>query len=91
MSDLLEVSENSYFRWKAKDHTALINLIEKHFNDEEIVEFLNNGKIEQKNISINKSLFKKVEEKANEYGLSAKSYVEHLIINDIQSNKKVSK
>ena len=91
MSDLLEVSENSYFRWKAKDHPALISLIEKHFNDEEIVEFLNNGKIEQKNISINKSLFKKVEEKANEYGLSAKSYVEHLIINDIQSNKKVSK
>ena len=47
MSDLLEVSENSYFRWKAKDHTALIELIERYFDDSDIEEFMRSGKIQR--------------------------------------------
>lgn len=46
-SKLLNVSEKSYYRWKAKDHTFLIKLLEKYFLDEEIEEFLETGKIEK--------------------------------------------
>lgn len=47
MSELLEISENSYFRWKKKDHTILINLLEKYFIKEELQEFLETGKIKR--------------------------------------------
>lgn len=47
MAKLLEISENSYFRWKKKDHKILIELIEKYFTNDELVEFLNTGKIEK--------------------------------------------
>ena len=30
-SKLLNVSEKSYYRWKAKDHSFLIKLLEKYF------------------------------------------------------------
>jgi hypothetical protein len=45
MSKLLEISENSYFRWKKKDHVSLICLLEKYHTKEEIKEFLETGKI----------------------------------------------
>ncbi|WP_152184555.1 hypothetical protein [Sulfurimonas indica] len=47
MSELLEISENSYFRWKKKDHIVLIDLIETYFSTEDLIEFLNTGKIEK--------------------------------------------
>ncbi|WP_237922442.1 hypothetical protein [Aliarcobacter butzleri] len=45
MANLLEISENSYYRWKKKDHVKLIKLIEQYFADSEIEEFLQTGKI----------------------------------------------
>lgn len=45
MSELLEISENSYFRWKKKDHSILIKLLEKYFTKEDLIEFLNTNKI----------------------------------------------
>lgn len=45
MSELLEVSENSYFRWKKKDHIKLVNLIERYFEKDDIEEFLETEKI----------------------------------------------
>lgn len=47
MSKLLEISENSYFRWKKKDHVILINFLEKYFTKEDLEEFVTNGKIER--------------------------------------------
>jgi hypothetical protein len=44
-SKLLEVSEKSFYRWKSKDHKLLINLIDKYFNESDIKEFIENGKI----------------------------------------------
>ncbi|MGJ0312527.1 hypothetical protein [Aliarcobacter cryaerophilus] len=44
-SKLLEVSEKSFYRWKSKDHKILINLIDKYFNEDDIKEFIENGKI----------------------------------------------
>ncbi len=46
-SKILEVSEKSYYRWKSKDHTILVNLLEKYFTKEELEEYLKNGKIEK--------------------------------------------
>lgn len=48
MSQLLEISENSYFRWKKKDHKLLIDLIESCFTDEEIKQFLETNEIPYK-------------------------------------------
>ena len=45
MSKILETSENSYFRWKKKDHVILVNLLEKYFTKEDLKEFLVAGKI----------------------------------------------
>lgn len=45
MAKLLEISENSYYRWKKKDHIRLVNLIERYFTDSEIEEFLQTGEI----------------------------------------------
>ncbi len=45
MSELLEISENSYFRWKKKDHVRLINLIERYFKKEDLEEYLETDKI----------------------------------------------
>jgi len=47
MSLILEISENSYFRWKKKDHVVLINLIELYFTQDDLSEYLNTGKIER--------------------------------------------
>ncbi|WP_044417586.1 hypothetical protein [Halarcobacter anaerophilus] len=44
-SKILEVSEKSYYRWKSKDHTILLDLIEKYFLDQELEEFLETEKI----------------------------------------------
>ncbi|PHR58988.1 MAG: hypothetical protein COA44_02235 [Arcobacter sp.] len=52
MSQLLEVSEKSFYRWKSKDHKKLINLIESNFNDVQLVEFLETGRIKTKNNSL---------------------------------------
>ncbi len=45
-SKILEVSENSYYRWKSKDHTVLMNLLEKYFSENDLQEFLETGKIQ---------------------------------------------
>lgn len=45
MSKLYEISENSYFRWKKKDHKLLTTLIETYFEKEDIEEFLKTGKV----------------------------------------------
>lgn len=45
MSNLLEISENSYYRWKKKDHIKLITLIEKYFTTKDLQEFIDIGKI----------------------------------------------
>ncbi len=50
MSKLLNISEKSYYRWKKKDHSKLIDLIETHFTKEELQEFLETGKIEKQEI-----------------------------------------
>ena len=39
MAKLLEISENSYYRWKKKDHIKLIKLLERYFTIYEIEEF----------------------------------------------------
>ena len=52
MSQLLEVSEKSYYRWRSKDHKKLIELIESNFNDLQLVEFLKTGRIQSKNNSV---------------------------------------
>ena len=46
-SKILEVSENSYYRWKSKDHTVLMNLLEKYFSENDLQEFLETGKIQK--------------------------------------------
>ena len=51
MSELLEISEKSYYRWRSKDHIRLIQLIESNFKDSELVEFLETGMIQSKNNS----------------------------------------
>jgi hypothetical protein len=56
-SKILEVSEKSYYRWKAKDHKILIKLIEKYFADKELEEFLNTGRIEKFEIAQNNNYF----------------------------------
>lgn len=45
MAKILEISENSYFRWKKKDHVKLITLIEKYFTSDELKEFLDTNRI----------------------------------------------
>lgn len=45
MAKLLEISENSYYRWKKKDHIRLVNLIEKYFTIKDLEEFLETEKI----------------------------------------------
>lgn len=57
MSKLLDISENGYYRWKSKDHTKLINLIETYHSKEDLEEFLETGKIQKqemiKDLSLN--------------------------------------
>ena len=61
-SKIFDISEKSYYRWKAKDHKTLVLLIEKYFSDKELEEFLNTGRIERLEIAqsnkylINKSI-----------------------------------
>ncbi len=45
LSQLLEISEKSYYVWKKKSHTKLIKLLEYCFTEDEIFEFLETGKI----------------------------------------------
>jgi hypothetical protein len=47
MSELLEISENSYFRWKKKDHKLLIDLLESCFSIEELNEYLETNRIQE--------------------------------------------
>ncbi len=47
MAKLCQISENSYFRWKKKDHSKLIDLVETYFADDDIEEFLDIGKIKK--------------------------------------------
>ncbi|MFV0482369.1 MAG: hypothetical protein ACK5LP_10365 [Campylobacteraceae bacterium] len=46
-SELLEISEKSFYRWKNKDHKKLISLLEKYFTKEDIQEFIRYGTIEK--------------------------------------------
>ncbi|WP_323590835.1 hypothetical protein [Aliarcobacter butzleri] len=61
-SKILDISEKSYYRWKAKDHKTLVSLIEKYFTDKELEEFLNTGRIKRfeakqnNNYLLNKSI-----------------------------------
>ena len=48
MAELLDISENSYFRWKKKDHYQLIKLLELAFSDEELSYFLETDKGQKK-------------------------------------------
>jgi hypothetical protein len=45
LSQLLEISEKSYYVWKKKSHSKLIKLLEYCFTEDEIIEFLETGKI----------------------------------------------
>jgi len=45
LSQLLEISEKSYYVWKKKSHKKLIKLLEYCFTKDEIIEFLETGKI----------------------------------------------
>jgi hypothetical protein len=45
MSQLLEISEKSYYVWKKKTHTKLINLLESMYSKGDIDEYLMYGKI----------------------------------------------
>lgn len=47
MAKLCQISENSYFRWKKKDHSKLIDLIETYFTDEDINEYMETNKIKK--------------------------------------------
>ncbi|WP_323589152.1 hypothetical protein [Aliarcobacter butzleri] len=47
MANLCQISENSYFRWKKKDHSKLIDLIETYFTDEDINEFIETNQIKK--------------------------------------------
>ena len=46
-SRILEISEKSYYRWKKKDHVTLLSLLESHFHNNELQEFLETGKIKK--------------------------------------------
>lgn len=61
MSKILEISENSYFRWKKKDHVVLVNLLEKYFTKEDLKEFLESGKIKKmENLNLVHTTAKKI-------------------------------
>jgi hypothetical protein len=55
VSDLLGISEKSFYRWK--EDRKIFKLLEKYFTDEDIKDFLENNKIEKldliKDTSIN--------------------------------------
>ena len=44
-SKILEISEKSFYRWKSKDHRLLVSLIDTYFTEDDIKEFIKNGKI----------------------------------------------
>lgn len=46
-SKLLEISEKSFYRWKNKNHKILIALIDKYFSEDDLIEFLETGKIKR--------------------------------------------
>ncbi|WP_026804525.1 hypothetical protein ACN2EN_07320 [Aliarcobacter lanthieri] len=45
MTKLFEFSAPTYYKWKKQDKRKIIDLIEYAFTDEELIEFLNTGKI----------------------------------------------
>lgn len=66
MSNLLEISENSYYRWKKKDHIKLITLIEKYFTTKDLEEFIQSSKINKfENINYIQEYF--IETNKNKY------------------------
>lgn len=79
VSDLLGISEKSFYRWK--EERKIFKLLEKYFTDEDIKDFLENNKIEKldliKDVSINelkeliilknnKSIIEEIEKKKQE-------------------------
>lgn len=46
-SELLEISEKSVYRWRQKDHTRLLDLLDQYFTKEDLQEFLEYGTIEK--------------------------------------------
>lgn len=44
---LCEIGQKSYYVWKNKNHIKLIKLLEKYFTKEDLVEFLQTGKIQK--------------------------------------------
>lgn len=69
-SQILQTSEKSYYRWKKKDHSILISLLERYFTKEELEEFLESGKIQKLEKSKNYEDF---------YTLLANTYIDFLI------------
>jgi hypothetical protein len=47
ISKLCNISEKSYYVWKNKSHTTLIELLERYFTKDELDEWINTGKIEK--------------------------------------------
>jgi len=45
MTELFEFSAPTYYKWKKQDKRKIIDLIEYAFSDEELIEFLNTGRI----------------------------------------------
>lgn len=45
MTQLFEFSAPTYYKWKKQDKRKIISLIEYAFSDEDLIEFLNSGKI----------------------------------------------
>lgn len=70
MSKLLDISEKSYYVWKKKSHTKLIELLEKYFTEEELEEFLETGEITSfsKIPSFAVNRLEKLEQKQREQG-----------------------
>ncbi|ABB44909.1 hypothetical protein Suden_1632 [Sulfurimonas denitrificans DSM 1251] len=62
-SQILEISEKSFYRWKNKDHVVLVTLLEKYFTKEDLEEFFESGKIERLDF------FKKLDSFFNSFSL----------------------
>jgi len=45
--NICNIGQKSYYVWKNKTHTILIKLLEKYFNENELIEFLETGKIKK--------------------------------------------
>lgn len=50
ISELCGINERTYYVWKNKSHIKLVNLIEKYFTEQNLEEFITNGKIEKQEL-----------------------------------------